>query len=133
MKKIILTLLILFPFALVAQTETDPVVIDTAAINKIAKEKIDTIYAKLMRGEDFAKLANLYSEDPGSNKTGGGYTDFIEASNLLPEFWNNTRNLKKGETSKPFKTQYGWHVSQLIEVHGTEVKFRHIMISTQNQ
>ena len=86
-----------------------------------------------MRGEDFAKLANTYSEDPGSNKTGGAYEGFFTRGALVPEFEKIIFELKVGETSKPFKTKYGWHVAQLVERKGNEVKFRHILISTPQE
>jgi peptidyl-prolyl cis-trans isomerase SurA len=70
---------------------------------------------KLIEGEeDFAKLAKLHSEDPGSALKGGvlGWND---PSIYVPEFKEALSKLKKDEYSQPIRTQHGWHLIQLIE------------------
>lgn len=72
------------------------------------------IYEELLNGGDFDKLAAKYSQDPGTALIGGdlGWTDGQE---FVPEFREILAATPTGEFSKPFKTQYGWHVIQVQE------------------
>lgn len=67
------------------------------------------IYDKLMKGADFATLAKQYSIDPGSKDKGGELGEFPRGV-MVPEFDKAVFALKKGEISKPVKTQYGYHI-----------------------
>ena len=66
-----------------------------------------------MKGEDFAGLAKTTSEDPGSAADGGdlGWTG---PGSFVPEFEQTVAGLKEKEISEPFKTQFGWHIVQLL-------------------
>jgi peptidyl-prolyl cis-trans isomerase SurA len=72
------------------------------------------IYNRLEKGEDFAKLAKEYSDDPGS-KSNGGDLGYQPPGVFVPEFQVRLDQLKPGELSPPFRTQYGWHVAGLID------------------
>ncbi len=74
-----------------------------------AKKKIEGIIARLKKGEDFAKLAKEYSEDPGS-KNRGGDLGYFTKGRMVPEFEKAAFALKKGEISGPVKTAFGYHV-----------------------
>jgi peptidyl-prolyl cis-trans isomerase SurA len=63
--------------------------------------------------EQFAVFAKTYSQDPGS-AINGGDLGWSEASVFVPEFAGVVANLKEGEISQPFRTQYGWHIVQLL-------------------
>ena len=63
--------------------------------------------------EQFEVLAKTYSQDPGSAVTGGDL-GWSEASVFVPEFAGVVAGLKDGEISQPFRTQYGWHIVQLL-------------------
>ena len=78
---------------------------DDAAV----KKQIEDIRAKAVAGEDFAQLANKYSEDEGSSKKGGVY-DFFSHGTMVKEFEDSAFSLKPGEISEPVKTQYGYHI-----------------------
>jgi peptidyl-prolyl cis-trans isomerase SurA len=81
-----------------------------------------------MRGEDFATLAVLYSEDPGSAKN-SGELGFVKRNELVPEFAAEAFTLKGKEVSRVVETQFGFHIIQLIERRGEEVNVRHILLS----
>jgi len=70
--------------------------------------KAQEIYEDLMAGEDFAKLAQQYSNCP-SKKRGGNLGEFSKGD-MVPEFWNASTKLKIGEISQPVKTKYGYHL-----------------------
>lgn len=72
------------------------------------------LYNRLEGGADFAALAKEYSDDPGS-KNSGGDLGFQPPGVFAPEFQVRIDQLKPGELSAPFRTQFGWHVAGLIE------------------
>jgi peptidyl-prolyl cis-trans isomerase SurA len=73
-------------------------------------------------------LAALYTEDPGSAKTGGRY-DGIMRGRFVPEFEAIAFRLKPGEVSEIFETQFGLHFMQLIARRGEMVDVRHILVT----
>jgi peptidyl-prolyl cis-trans isomerase C len=73
------------------------------------EEKAKELYDKVTKGEDFAKLAEANSNDPGS-KADGGKLGYFGKGQMVKEFEEAAFALKKGEVSKPVKTQFGWHV-----------------------
>lgn len=72
------------------------------------------IYDRLQKGEDFTALAKKYSDDPGS-KNGGGDLGWQAPGVFVPEFQSRLDQLKIGEISQPFHTQFGWHIASVIE------------------
>ena len=77
------------------------------------KQKLNDIRERILKGEDFAGLAQISSEDPGSAAEGGdlGWTG---PGTFVPEFEQMLASLKDNEISEPFHTQYGWHIVQLL-------------------
>jgi peptidyl-prolyl cis-trans isomerase SurA len=77
------------------------------------KQKLNALRDRVAKGEDFAGLAQTNSEDPGSAAQGGdlGWTG---PGSFVPEFEQQLATLKDGEISEPFKTQYGWHIVQML-------------------
>jgi len=91
------------------------------------KNKLQEIRYRVLNGENFATLAILYSEDPGSAKQGGELGLFGRGE-MYPEFEAAAFSLKKGEVSDIVKTDAGYHILQLIERRGEYVNVRHILI-----
>jgi len=104
----------------------------------LSKDEIQAVYDKLndfkTRVESgkskFATLAVLYSKDPGS-ATNGGELGFVSRGELVPEFAAAAFNLKPNEISKVVKTDYGYHIIQLIERKGDQVNVRHILLQPE--
>ena len=86
----------------------------TRAAQDSAKMRIDSIYACLQRGEDFADLATRFSQDPGSAKR-GGLLPWICTGQTLKEFEDVAFSLNKGETSKPFLSPVGYHIVKMTD------------------
>jgi len=83
-----------------------------------AKEKIQEIYSRLLKGEKFEDLAKQYSEDKSSAKSGGVLPVF-GTGKMVMDFETQAFALKNsGDYSKPFTTAYGWHIVKLIERKG---------------
>lgn len=79
-----------------------------------AKQLSNALYQRLLKGEDFTLLAKEYSEDPGSALQGGNL-GWTKASQFVAPFAAQLNQLKKGETSVPFKTEFGWHILQKLD------------------
>lgn len=92
-----------------------------------AKEKISVLRQRIAKGEKFAPLAVLYSEDPGSAPK-GGELGLFGRGDMYPEFEAAAFSLKKGGVSDVIKTKAGFHIVQLIERRGEYVNVRHILI-----
>lgn len=92
-----------------------------------AREKAEALLARLRKGEDFATLARNHSEDPGSAKNGGDLGT-LERGDLVREFEEVAFALEPGEISGAVRTQFGFHIIQLIEKTGEKIHPRHILI-----
>ena len=80
-----------------------------------AKKQADRIYAELRKNkENFAKLAMAHSADPGSKKNGGNL-GWVTQGSFVQAFEQTVASLKKGEISKPVKSQFGYHIIELID------------------
>jgi len=93
---------------------------DLSADQKAAKKKAaEDVLKRARSGEDFAKLAKEYSDDPGSKDTGGEYT-FARASAdpqhaMVQEFETAAFSLKTNQISDIVTTQFGYHIIKLLE------------------
>ncbi|MBX9741191.1 MAG: peptidylprolyl isomerase [Beijerinckiaceae bacterium] len=65
---------------------------------------------RVKSGEDFAKVADEVSKDPGSQ---GGDLGWFTKDRMVPEFAEAAFKLEKGQISDPVKSQFGWHVIRL--------------------
>lgn len=81
----------------------------TAEEERVAKLRIDSIYAALQGGADFGELARRESQDPGS-AANGGELPLIARGQTLREFEDQAWALADGEMSKPFLSPAGWHI-----------------------
>jgi peptidyl-prolyl cis-trans isomerase SurA len=87
-------------------------------MNKKAKTTIDSIYNRLMQGDNFGTLATTLSQDKGS-AVKNGELPWFGTGRMVPEFENAAFALKNtGDFSKPIQTAYGWHILKLIETKG---------------
>jgi peptidyl-prolyl cis-trans isomerase SurA len=82
------------------------------------KTTINEIYAKIQQGEEFEALAKQFSQDKSSAGKGGVLNRFGSGQLSSEEFETVAFSLQKpNEISKPFQTQFGWHIMKLIEKH----------------
>lgn len=94
------------------------------------KDRLREFKDRVAKGESFATLAVLYSEDPGSAMK-GGELGFMSRNDLVAEFSAVAFNLVPNEVSKVVKTEYGYHIIQLIEKRGERMNCRHILLKPQ--
>ena len=67
----------------------------------------------LNKGENFTAVASVVSEDPGSAAEGGDL-GWAGPGSYVPEFEKQLAQLQPDEISQPFRTQFGWHIIQLL-------------------
>ena len=91
------------------------------------KAKLRDFKKRVENGDNFAALAVLYSEDPGSARN-GGEMDYVGRAMLDPAFATEAFNLKPNQVSKVVKSEYGYHIIQLIDRKGEKIKCRHILL-----
>ncbi len=91
------------------------------------KNKLQEIRYRVLNGENFATLAILYSEDPGSAKNGGELGLFGRGE-MYPAFEAAAFSLEKGAVSDLVETEAGFHILQMIERRGEYVNVRHILL-----
>jgi peptidyl-prolyl cis-trans isomerase SurA len=77
------------------------------------KQKLTKLRERILAGEDFSGLAQTVSEDPGS-AVDGGDLGWSGPGTFTPEFEKVINALKDNEISEPFKTQFGWHIVQVL-------------------
>lgn len=77
-----------------------------------AQSRLAEFRQRILAGEDFERLARLYSVDYTSGAEGGdlGWTD---PGSTVKEYEATLERLEEGEISEPFRTQFGWHIVQL--------------------
>jgi peptidyl-prolyl cis-trans isomerase SurA len=77
------------------------------------KQKLTEMRAQILAGADFGVLAKASSADPGSAVEGGdlGWTTL---DTFVPEFAKTAAGLQDNEISEPFRTQFGWHIVQVL-------------------
>ncbi len=82
--------------------------------DETVRGRLQTIRDRIASGsEDFAAIAKAVSEDPGSGSEGGdlGWTG---PGTFVGEFEAMIAKLQDNEISQPFRTQYGWHILQVL-------------------
>lgn len=99
----------------------------SAAAKLEAKEFLEGLRQRVLKGESMSTLARLYSEDPGSASEGGLYTN-IGKGQFDPAFEGVMFRLKSREISSVFESAYGYHFVELVQRRGELVDVRHILI-----
>ncbi|WP_083257160.1 peptidylprolyl isomerase [Arcticibacter eurypsychrophilus] len=94
------------------------------------RDKAEALRLRVKAGEDFATLARLYSQDPGSAAEGGDL-GFFDRTAMVKEFTALAFKLKPNELSPVFETDFGFHFLQVLERRGEQVKARHILIKME--
>ncbi|MDR0714803.1 MAG: peptidylprolyl isomerase [Bacteroidales bacterium] len=93
------------------------------------RQRLLDLRKRVISGESFRTLAVLYSEEPGSSRT-GGEIGFRSKGELDPEYVKAAWMLKnRGDVSRIVESKFGYHIIQLIEKRGDQVNTRHILMT----
>lgn len=93
--------------------------------------QLEDFKKRISEGENFATLAVLYSADNSARR--GGEIGYVGRGDLVPEFANVAFKLQKGEVSRIVKTEYGYHIIQMIDRRDEKINVRHILITPKIQ
>ena len=77
------------------------------------RQRLTALRDRVLAGEDFGALASVTSEDPGSASRGGDL-GWNAPGVFDPEFESVLASLEPDEISEPFRSQFGWHVVQML-------------------
>ena len=117
-----------------AEVELGEIVVKTliADENKeAAKAKLTKIKNRIITdGEDFAELASIFSDDPGSAQRGGDL-GWQKRGTFVPEFEAAAYNLEEGEISDIIETPFGYHMLQLLGRRGNTINIRHVLVKPE--
>jgi len=91
-------------------------------------DKLNEIRQDVLDGASFASKVYMYSEDTNSLKAGGFFV-LNKKSQYVKEFKDVAFSMREGEVSKPFETEYGFHIIHLERINGKNLEVRHILIS----
>ena len=110
---------------LIEQTKARHILVKTSEImdDRQAREKLLGLRERILKGEDFAKLAREHSEDTGSMLSGGDL-GWSTPGMFVPAFEETMAQTAIGEISRPFKSQFGWHILQVQERRKTDMSDR---------
>lgn len=86
----------------------------SSADSMAVKKKVDSIYLKVKKGEDFAMLARNFSDDRVTASK-GGLLPWFGSNRMVPEIIDAVQGLKPGQYSQPFMSSFGWHILKVIE------------------
>ena len=102
------------------QWETRHVLLIPSAIRDVdaTKAEAEVLRERVLAGEDFALIAEEFSEDPGSGSNGGNL-EWLSKGATVGEFENVMLNSEINEVSEVFESQFGFH---FLEVTGKRVE-----------
>ena len=93
-----------------------------------AFDELSEIRRRIMEdGEDFAELASKYSDDFGSARIGGNL-GWTKRGKFVPEFESAAYKLDVDEISPVIRSDFGYHIIQLLGRRGSSINTRHILI-----
>jgi len=95
-----------------------------------AREKAEELRKRVLDGADFADIAKKYSDDKGTAVKGGDL-GITSRGSFVPEFEAAAYSLDKMEISEVIKSEFGYHVIQLLERLGNNISTRHFLIKAE--
>ena len=101
---------------MVRQTRARHVLIalDELTDDTAARRQLSALRERIVNGEDFGEIARIHSDDSGSAPK-GGELGWVDPGNTVPVFERMMDSLEPGGLSRPFRSQFGWHIVQVLE------------------
>ena len=100
--------------SLISQTQARHILIqpNPNMSDQQALERAESIRRRVLGGEDFAALAQEFSDDKGSSLK-GGELGWVSPGQTVSSFETAMNALKMGEVSQPIKTRFGYHIIEV--------------------
>jgi len=109
----------------------EPTQHDSISVEKLATALLE----RALEGEDFSKLANEYSEDPGNQGINGGDLGWFGEGRMVKEFEKAAFGASKGSIVGPVKSKFGYHVIQVRDKKKEDGKIQvlasHILLKVE--
>jgi len=83
-----------------------------------ARRKLLALRERIVNGSNFSELARLNSDDSSAGR--GGDLGWVYPGDTVPDFERAVKDLKPMQLSQPVKTQFGWHLIQVLERRTTD-------------
>jgi peptidyl-prolyl cis-trans isomerase SurA len=99
-------------------------------IKKKSQDLAQSLLDSIKAGADFAEIATVYSDDPGSASQGGDL-GFVKRGIFYPEFEAAAFALDKSEISDVVESPVGFHIIQMLERRGESIHTRHVLIKIE--
>ncbi|PJA06227.1 MAG: peptidylprolyl isomerase, partial [Flavobacteriales bacterium CG_4_10_14_0_2_um_filter_35_18] len=100
------------------------------AVNEIIK-RLKEYKKEVEDGTSFRMKAILYSNDPAVTSADGDIYTINRQSGFVKEFKEAAFSLNEGEISEPFKSEFGYHILQLLKIKGKDRDVRHILLQPE--
>jgi len=100
---------------LVSQVHARHILLETNAVedDDAVRQKLTQFRERIQQGESFETIASVNSADAGSAAKGGDL-GWVGPGTFVPAFEQQLDMLGENEISQPFRTQFGWHIVQLL-------------------
>jgi peptidyl-prolyl cis-trans isomerase D len=99
----------------------------SASDSASALQDINAIHEELNAGAEFGKLARQVSQDEQTAEN-GGLLGWIRRGQVVEAFESAAFALRKGQISRPFLSEYGWHVARLNDRKADSIEVSHILV-----
>jgi len=115
-----------------AEMEVSQIIVEPK-VSEVEKQKVIDRLNEIRRevleeGASFTSRAVIYTQDRASSSTGGFYK-MNRKTPFVKEFKEVAFSLNEGEISKPFETEFGYHIILLERIKGQELELRHILMT----
>ena len=90
------------------------IALDELTDEAAARRQLSALRERIVNGEDFGEIARIHSDDSGSAPK-GGELGWVDPGNTVPVFERTMDSLDPGSLSQPFRSQFGWHIVQVLE------------------
>lgn len=97
---------------------------------EFARDEASNLRERLVTGAEFCTLAKIYSDDPGSSGK-CGELGYFKRGKMVPEFEAAAFRLEKDSFSQIIRSEYGYHIIQMLDRRGESVNVRHILITPE--
>ena len=100
----------------ITQTKARHILINTGEMvsDEDARTRLEQLYLRIQGGDDFAMLARSHSDDKAS-AIKGGELGWLDPGSVVKKFQQEMDKLSPGEISKPFRSDFGWHIVQVLD------------------